>query len=139
MDRPYRRGNLLAKFSLFCRSYPLARPRLNKCKQVYQPLSNQQEVISELERYDKIKIDRPMFIDVSFYFTKKGNEDYPTSPFFGDVDNHVKALLDNLQRTQIISNDRLVVEIHAIKKWSSEDYIEIEIYGVKNDIQSAKI
>jgi Holliday junction resolvase RusA-like endonuclease len=130
MERTIQRGDLLAKLLLFERSFPLARPRVNTSKQVYQPLSNQQSLISEMERYSDLHLDGFLWIDVAFYFRKMGKWEYPVSPSIGDLDNHVKGLLDNLQRLNIITNDRFIVGIHATKAWSTEDYVEVEIYGV---------
>ena len=139
MIRPYQKGNLVCRLILFDRSYPLARPRLNKSTHVYQPLSNQSGIISELGRYDSINVNEPMLIDVSFFFKRYGKEDFPIPNGIGDLDNHVKGLLDNLQRTQIIANDRYVVGLHAEKAWSTEDYVEIEIYGVmRNELLQHK-
>jgi Holliday junction resolvase RusA-like endonuclease len=115
----------------------LNRPRLNIAKHVYQPLNNQQEVIAELKNYDPLKLDNPLIMDVVFYFSKKTGSDYPISPSIGDLDNHLKAIADNLVRTHIISDDRIIVEIHAIKCWAKEDYIEIRLYEAINDLQYA--
>jgi len=136
MKRPYQRGLLLAKFFLFSRSFPLARPRFSTTKHVYQPLKNQECIISELKHYAAINLDGAVLLDVIFYFRKKGNGDYPISPSIGDLDNHVKAISDNLVKAHILSDDRIIVDLHASKCWAKEDYIQIEIYEViPNDIQ----
>jgi len=121
----------LSRIVIYCRSYPLARTRLNRKKGIYQPLSAQEESIYWLYQYEPLKIDYPIKIDVTYGFFKTGKLLHPVSPTIGDIDNHIKALLDNLQRTDHLVDDRFVIEINAIKTWSTSNFIDIKFWRIK--------
>ena len=47
-------------------------------------------------------------------------------PTKSDIDNYIKSVLDSLN-TAAYTDDRYVYKVSAIKKYDTEDYIEINI------------
>lgn len=137
MERPYKISDP-ARLVVYCRSNPLARGRVNKCSHVYQPLLAQKEAEFYLRQYEPLNIGYPVFIEITFAFSKKGKNLYPVTPVMGDIDNHVKALLDNLQRTDHLIDDRYVVGLEAYKIWSTSNFIDIKLWRITNEGHVAK-
>jgi len=132
MIRTYKK-DCPARLVIYCKSRPLSRGRISKKHHIYQSLSNQQDQIYWLEQYEPLEIDYPCYIEVTLGFLKSGKSLFPVNPEIGDIDNHVKALLDNLQRAKHIHDDRYVVGVKAHKKWSTANYIDILIWKVTNE------
>ena len=63
-----------------------------------------------------------IFLRAEFYKKRPKN---PASRNWGDLDNHVKAVMDSLNGICFV-DDRQVVEIHATKQYG-EPHIEIEL------------
>ena len=79
--------------------------------------------------------DKFIEVELIFAFTppkswsnKKTNEAIKGNirPTKSDIDNYIKAVLDSLN-TVAYSDDRYVYKVSAIKKYDTEDYIEINI------------
>jgi Holliday junction resolvase RusA-like endonuclease len=134
MERPYKKSHP-ARLVIYCRSFPLSRGRINKSKQIYQPLLNQRESEFYLKQYEPLNIDYPVFIDVTFAFKKTGKHLYPVVPSVGDIDNHLKSLLDNLQRVGHLRDDRFVVGLETYKIWSTANYIDIRLWRINSNEQ----
>lgn len=75
-------------------------------------------------QWSKDPIDKPVSIKITFYIKGKPIN----TPYIGkwDIDNAEKFVLDILQ-PYILSDDRFVVELYAIKLYSTESRTEIEI------------
>jgi len=130
-------GDLLMEMYLFCRSYPLARPRLNKNRStVYQPLNNQAEARDLMLSYRPDEpISVPVCLSARLFFTGKA---YKTNPYVTkyDADNLLKGVGDNLQYCGIISDDRIILRADVSKAWAPEDFMIIRIFEVKYGIES---
>lgn len=61
---------------------------------------------------------------------KKQNEalENKIRPTKSDIDNYIKACLDSLNKVAY-EDDRYIYSVEAIKKYDTEEYIEIEIKG----------
>ncbi len=62
-------------------------------------------------------IPGPVRVRILFHFTHMNR----------DIDNYLKAVFDLLQYWKVIENDNQIVELHARKKKSRKDFIEITI------------
>lgn len=136
-----KRGKSLFKIVIFCRVYPLARPRFNN-NSVYQPKENQRELLYEISKYTELlpeKIQQPIVVDIEITFARKQpgrrgakfEGDYPTDPSFGDEDNLRKAVNDGLVSQNIIHDDRIIIGGSTFKIFGNADQLTINIYGVK--------
>lgn len=125
------RGNLIKQMHLFVTPKPLARPRIKSMggtSQTYTPMENQAEMMSNMCYYKPLYLRIPVIIDQYFVFPQFRNDPFPTSNKFGDVDNLAKAVNDNLVRTEIISDDRLVVGGEQFKMFGAEPMCVILIW-----------
>ncbi len=48
----------------------------------------------------------------------------------GDLDNKITAILDLLQKAEIIKNDKDVCSIGAERNWGDEDKVEISVWKI---------
>ena len=128
--RSFSKGTCLAEFILFTKAHPLSRPRKSGGNHIYQPLSNQHEARAQiLESWLHCgELDQNCIIEIDFYFSSRLS--YVSK---SDVDNLVKAQLDNLQACKVIKNDNHVVGIEAYKNRAKEDLIMIVIYEAKEN------
>ena len=62
-------------------------------------------------------ISGPIRVQILFHFTHMNR----------DIDNYLKAIFDLLQYWKVIKNDNQIFELHAQKKKSRRDFIEIII------------
>ena len=89
---------------------------------VYTP---KETVLAEKSYIDAVPEDSPVFegpvaVEMTFsaeatYITIRAVEEWHT-PLRGDLDNYIKLCLDGCQRAGIIPNDRLVVQVKAVKE-----------------------
>lgn len=93
----------------------LARPKFSHGRAYLPPRSRSyrqavQALVKTLITRDKISfLTGELFCSVKFFRRFK-----PTAPNFGDIDNHVKAILDALQGL-IFDDDRQIVSVAASK------------------------
>lgn len=124
MDYRAMRGDVLTDLMLYCRAKPLQRPRRSQSGGVYQPLDNQRDMISCLGTYPNA-ITVPMIIDVTCYYQIRTKLSHVVNY---DIDNVLKAILDNLIRAGLIADDKLVVGSTIFKTPSNEDRVHVRIY-----------
>lgn len=110
--------------TLYCKVHPLARPRKGVTGSIYQPKKDQLQLKRELALYipDAI-IGEPCIVDCKMYFENPARA--------GDVDNLWKAVLDALVAVKLLTDDRIVVGGEVWKLQSTEDYVEITIWGLE--------
>jgi Holliday junction resolvase RusA-like endonuclease len=119
------RSKLIAEFDLFCAGLPLNRGRRRSGPGMHQPLENQQEMLSLLEMFDPLMIAKPCIVDVECGYMSWTNR---SRVIRYDVDNVLKAILDNLQRVFILADDKFVVGSSIVKLPAKENYTLIKIY-----------
>lgn len=103
------------------RPVPKGRPRMTRRGRVYTP---KESIEAEKEIAEIIGEDAPVFpgpVSVTMTFstesttvTVKSLED-SSSSLRGDLDNYIKLLLDGIQRSPLIENDRQVLHVDAVK------------------------
>jgi Holliday junction resolvase RusA-like endonuclease len=103
------------------RPTPKGRPRMSRKGRVYTP---KETIIAEEAYIEAVGVDPPVFdgpvnVEVTFceegtFVTIKTVQDW-VSPLRGDLDNYIKLCLDGCQRAGVIPNDRLVVQVKAVK------------------------
>lgn len=117
-----RRGHLIIEMNLFCAGRPQRRSK--NYSNTVTDLDNQYEFINSLEPFREMLIDDLVIIDIEYYYRDiKEGMTY-------DVDNLIKATLDNLQRMKVIVNDRNVVGVSVYKLRAVDDHTVIRIYGM---------
>ena len=131
-----KRDQLIAMFPVYCKVFPLERPRKGKQGHIYQPKEKQQELMIELGRFDKLNIDYPVIIDTYIFFGRPLNskEVYPTAKHYGDEDNLRKAINDCLVDKEIIRDDKLVVGGENFKQFNTDDHAIIKIYSIERGV-----
>jgi len=130
-------GSLISEMYIFCRPYPLGRPRMRKDGSgVYQPLENQAEMREELltHHYREKPIDKPVVLVARLFYQKPPFQPLPHVSRY-DVDNLAKAIADNLVDRNILSDDRLILKLDISKSYSVEDYVIIRIHEVEYGIE----
>lgn len=130
-------GKLISEMYIFCRSYPLGRPRMRKDRAaVYQPLENQAEMREELLAYHRITpIDRPVVLVARLFYQRPAYRPLPHISRY-DVDNLAKAIADNLVTGNILQDDRLILKMDVTKAYSAEDYVIIRLHEVHYEIET---
>jgi Holliday junction resolvase RusA-like endonuclease len=113
---------MLLEMVLFCKAFPLARPRRGVGKHIYQPLENQAPMREEMRAYRGSTIDSPFWLTVHAYYEKKSK---------ADLDNVVKAVADNLTYIGLITDDRLMRGLTASFETGVEDFVVIRLNEVK--------
>ena len=100
---------------------PKQRPRMSKkSRRAYTPQATKDYEDAVASYWDGDKFTTPVSVDVTF--SKTGMDVTVQDATEGslslraDIDNYIKALLDGLQKGGAFDNDRLVVEIKAVKK-----------------------
>lgn len=127
------RGTEVMRIMIFCRVYPLERPRKGTNGHMYQPHDNQKELWQELRPYKDqllVPIAYPVAVDILVKFRSLGSSQFipfPTAPSYGDEDNLRKAVNDGLARVGILENDRWVIGGETWKTWGEEDLAIISI------------
>lgn len=129
-------GRLITEMYIFCRPYPLGRPRMRKDGSgVYQPLENQAEMREEMLAYHReVPIDRPVVLVARLFYQRPPYQPLPHVSRY-DVDNLAKAIADNLVDQNIITDDRLILKLDITKSYSAEDYMVIRIHEVEHGIE----
>ena len=65
-----------------------------------------------------VPIRGPVAVVLVFHLERKGNlSEYPDGDK-SDIDNLAKAVLDGVQTSGVIGNDRQVVDLHACERWA---------------------
>ncbi len=104
------------------RPQPKGRPRMSRKGRVYTP----KETVEAERAYAQAVDDNPpvfegpVAVEMTFcaeatYVTIRRIAEWHT-PLRGDLDNYIKLCLDGCQRAGIIPNDRLVVQVKAVKE-----------------------
>ena len=104
------------------RPQPKGRPRMSRKGRVYTP----KETVEAERAYAQAVDDNPpvfegpVAVEMTFcaeatYITIRKIAEWHT-PLRGDLDNYIKLCLDGCQRAGIIPNDRLVVQVKAVKE-----------------------
>lgn len=127
------RDRLLAEFHLFTRANPLSRPRTTKSGKFYQPKDNQKIVIEAMKLYPECQIGGPVIMDCVVSLVRLPGEKsrWPTSKRYGDKDNLEKGIADNLVSTGHLVDDSIILGGEMYKIFGDENYIDIQIYAVK--------
>ncbi len=135
-DRVPMPGKLISEMYIFCRTYPLGRPRMKKDRTaVYQPLENQAEMREELLAYHRdVPIDIPVCMIARLFYQRPAYQPLPHVSRY-DVDNLAKAIADNLVDRNIIADDRLILRLDITKSYSAEDYLIIRLHEVDYEIE----
>ena len=69
---------------------------------------------------DEPPFTKPVEIDVTFYLPRPAKPKYRDAPTGVDIDNLVKMLLDSMSKNTILSDDRIVIDIHARKRYDKD-------------------
>ena len=103
------------------RPVPKGRPRMTRRGRVYTPKESieAEELIAEIIGDKAPVFDGPVSVEMIFSkeyttVTVRALDDAQTG-LRGDLDNYVKLLLDGIQRSPLIENDRQVLHIDAVK------------------------
>lgn len=136
----------MLKFSIPIAPVPASRPRFTRTGHAYDTKKYMQfkrDIHYWLSDnyHDEPLSDKPLMIRYEFYrkvqssISKKeharrisGQVKPTTKP---DVDNYVKSMQDCLIG-QVLEDDNIVCDIHAIKRYADEPHIEVEITEVKD-------
>ena len=119
----WQKGLLIKSFLFEGRLRPLARPRMGKNRNAYSPLSSQAEFRNFLKGIQTFTIDEPFYLTCHIFLKSKKKHGGAS-----DVDNLLKSVLDGLQYTQIVSDDRLCVGIHSTKNAGKTDVVVCDIH-----------
>lgn len=76
-----------------------------------------------------IPISEACKMDICFEFKKPKTNRTTQHQQRPDVDNLVKQVLDSLVRCKVLSDDSIIYDIHACKRWSDNDSIKIKIFS----------
>lgn len=130
--------DLIYILDLNCKVCPLARPRKGYYGNMYQPKENQRELFNALDEYVATNgilepLDQPLCIDICIQFERKpsNKSKVPTSRFYGDLDNLVKAVNDALVAKGIIKDDSIIIRSLSEKRFGDSNNLWINIYGEK--------
>ena len=119
------RARLLAEMDLFVRACPLQRGRSKRIGGVHQPLGNQAQMLRAMDRYAGLMVSEPCIVEVECGYQSWNSKSRASKI---DVDNVLKAVLDNLVRVFILADDRFVVGASIVKLPTKENYTSIKIY-----------
>ena len=103
------------------RPKPKGRPRMTRRGRVYTPIETIQAEETYIEAVDGRwkAFDGPVSVTISFSkdqtYVKITSAEGWKSSLRGDLDNYIKLALDGIQRSGLITNDKQVVQIDAIK------------------------
>lgn len=108
-------------FVVFGRPVPKGRPRMTRSGKVYTPQESREaeEFVAEAVGDDAPTFDGP--VSVQMIFSKESTTvtirplSEAETELRGDLDNYVKLLLDGIQKSPLIENDRQVLHIDAVK------------------------
>lgn len=131
------RDVLISKIPLFLHVNPLLRARAAYPRRgVYQPLANQQELLTALAAHAPVMVDEPCFVDIvinwQWHLKPSGKRKSPahaTKRREGDLDNLAKAINDALVKNKIIRDDQLIVGQSVTKAYGPEDLTTIAIWS----------
>lgn len=113
-------GKILLSVPLFTRVRPLKRPRSDRSGgHFYQPKQDQIELRNFMKKFNQETIRDKFFLNCHFVFEGKR--------FPGDIDNLIKAVLDGLQASEVIEDDRNCVGINSTLNFGEENFVIIEI------------
>ena len=117
--------------NVFVTGKPRAQPRARKGKygKFYNPgtaVGWQEAIINTIRAKcpGLVPIDEPTQVEITYYFLGQQGEPHTKKP---DIDNLNKAILDALQAGNIITDDKLIYEIHATKLYSNEAGMMLDI------------
>jgi len=108
-------------FIVLGRPVPKGRPRMTRRGRVYTP---KESILAEKLIAETIGEDAPTFtgpVSVEMIFNKESTSvtvrslEEGATGLRGDLDNYIKLLLDGIQRSPLIENDRQVLHIDAVK------------------------
>ena len=108
-------------FIVLGRPVPKGRPRMTRRGRVYTP---KESILAEELIAETIGEDAPTFtgpVSVEMIFNKESTSvtvralEEGATGLRGDLDNYIKLLLDGIQRSPLIENDRQVLHIDAVK------------------------
>ena len=116
---------MIIKFSVNMTPRPQPRPRVNRNGIVYEPhtVSIYKHAISIAARKAMrgITIITPVLIGIDIRRNLNA-----TSRNFGDIDNHIKSVLDAMNGI-VYADDRLVISVNAVKIQSRNEGIDVTI------------
>lgn len=121
-----RRGPKICQLVGFSRVYPTERPRFNRAGGAYTPKSQQQQLLFELDSFPKLKVAKPIFVDIVFFLDYRSVP--PTSKKAGDLDNLTKAFFDAMVEVGILDDDRWIVGSETKKVADTEPWYRADIY-----------
>lgn len=126
------RDTLLANIPIFADVKPLNRPRADKFGGIYQPLKNQHELFQALKNFSSLRIDEPVFVDVTINWprAKRNTTPHVIARNRGDVDNLAKAINDALVKVKILADDMYIVGQTVTKAWGSGYVASVSIWSV---------
>ena len=108
-------------FTVQGRPVPKGRPRMTRRGRVYTPKESieAEQLIAETIGDKAPVFESPVSVEMIFSkesttVTIKALDDAQTG-LRGDLDNYIKLLLDGIQRSPLIENDRQVLHIDAVK------------------------
>jgi Holliday junction resolvase RusA-like endonuclease len=117
--------------------YPYQRPRLGRYGNVHNPTKYEQHKLEVSEQIKKLSIPTATYeyLRIHFYFPysesepKKNRLDLAPRKGKYDVDNLLKAFMDALQMSGVITNDSCICGVYAEKIFSVEKngWIEFEL------------
>jgi Holliday junction resolvase RusA-like endonuclease len=69
-----------------------------------------------------VPIKAPVAVYVTFEFTRPAHTraEHPVAPACGDSDKLARSLLDALEISKVLDNDRYVVDLSVKKRWGTE-------------------
>jgi len=127
---------------------PKGRPRVTRSGHVYTPqktreYENKIRKIAFVEMTGRKSLQEPVRVCIEFFFqpprsmSKKGRAALLEPPSVHaikpDLDNLIKAVLDSICGYRLpISDDKLVAQLIASKKYATQPSVKIRIYKINN-------
>ena len=116
---------MIIKFSVDMTPRPQPRPRVNRNGIVYEPFAisayKRAIAIAAKDAMHGLTIITPVLVGIDIRRNLNA-----ASRNFGDIDNHIKSVLDAMNGI-VYADDRLVVSVNAVKIQSRKEGVDITI------------
>lgn len=116
---------MIIKFSVDMTPRPQPRPRVNRNGIVYEPFAisayKRAIAVAAKNAMRGLTIVTPVLIGIDIRRNLNA-----TSRNFGDIDNHIKSVLDAMNGI-VYADDRLVISVNAVKIQSRKEGVDITI------------
>lgn len=110
-------------FVVHGRPVPKGRPRMTRRGRVYTPKETilaEEQVVEAINQADTVPefsgpVSVMMIFEKDSTIVKVRSMNDTSTKLRGDLDNYIKLLMDGIQRSPLIENDRQVMHIDAVK------------------------